>query len=269
MTRIFLAAGATLAAVIALGSGSASAAITELGATTTPLAKPVCPASGSCPIILTETTALEVLNDGMAYPTAALHTGRIVAFTVTPAAVSLTDINGAPATGTKPAQPGLNATYGGESEVAITVLSPSSTKIAPGKRVYKVVSESPLFKLQPYFGHLVQFVLTQTLPIFKGDVVALTVPTWAPLLSVNLTANQFGWRASRSGGCLAYTTQSAQLLVGNSAMYPCYFSATRVEYTATEITSPVPPPQPKPPKPTKPTKNKRHSRHRSATTAHR
>jgi len=245
MRRFFLGTGATCAAVLAVIVCVASAAQIELGATATPLAKPVCPATGGCPIILTEATALEVLSDGTPYPTTAVHNGRVVAFTVWPASVSAADVNGTAATGTTPAQPGLNATYGGASEVAITVLKPSSTKVAPGERVYTVVAESPLFKLQPYFGHLVQFVLDQTLPIAKGEVVALTVPTWAPLLSVDLTKSQFGWRASRTTGCLNYTVQAAQLTVGSSTMYKCFFDATRVAYTATEITLPVPPPQPR------------------------
>jgi len=259
MKRFLVATGATVAAVLTLGAAPSFAESIELGATSTPLAKPTCPATGSCPIILTETTALEVLSNGAAYPTTALYNGRIVAFSVTPAAVTPADINGTTATKTTPAQPGLNATYGGPSEVAITVMKPSSTKVAPGLRIYKVVAESPLFKLQPYFGHLVEFVLDQTLPIAKGDVVGLTVPTWAPLLAVDLTKTEFGWRASRSGGCLDYTTQSAQLMLGIGTMYKCYFDATRVEYTATEITLPVPPPVPKTKKPTtgKPTTKKK------------
>jgi hypothetical protein len=245
MKRFLLAAGASVAAVLTFGAATTFALSIELGATSTPLAKPTCPATGSCPIILTETTALEVLSNGIPYPTSALYNGRIVAFTVTPATVTAADIDGTTATKTTPAQPGLNATYGGASEVAITVMKPSSTKVAPGLRIYKVVAESPLFKLQPYFGHLVQFVLSQTLPIAKGDVVGLTVPTWAPLLSVDLPKTQFGWRASRTSGCLDYTTQAAQLMLGASTQYKCYFDATRVEYSATEITLPVPPPPPK------------------------
>jgi hypothetical protein len=243
MTRFPLAIGVAFAALLAFAAPTV-AQIVELGQTT-PLVKPVCPASGACPIILTEATALEVLSDGQTYPTTAPASGRIVAFTVRPADVTAADINGTPATKTTPAQPGLDATYGGVSEAAITVLKPSSTKIAPGKRVYRVRAESPLFKLEPYFGHLVQFVLDQTLRVSKGDVVALTVPTWAPLLSVNLSKTQFGWRASRTSGCLNYTVQAAQLTVGSSTQYKCFFNATRVEYTATEITSPVPPPVPK------------------------
>lgn len=237
MKRFFLAAGALVAALVAVWVASASGAILELGATTTPLAKPACPATGGCPIILTKTTALQIESDGVTFPTMATKTGRIVAFTVTPASVSSSDINGAPKTKTKPAQPGLNVTYGGASEAAITVLQQSA------KHFYKVVAESPMFQLQPYFGHLVQFVLSQSLPITKGQFVALTVPTWAPLLTVDLAKSMFTWRPSRATGCLSYTVQSAQIQVGSNAQYLCFFTGTRVDYTATEITTPVPPPR--------------------------
>jgi hypothetical protein len=239
MKRFSMATGATLVALLAFATAPAFAEITELGDTTTPLAKPVCPATGGCPIILTETTALQIQSDGTTYPTMAAHNGRIVAFTVTPASVSAADVNGTPASKGKAAQPGLNATYGGASEVAITVLQAST------KHFYKVVAESPLFQLQPYLGHLVQFVLDDSLPIAKGEFVALTVPTWAPLLTVDLTKTMFLWRPSRASSCLSYTTQSAQLMTGDNAQYLCFFNGTRVEYTATEITSPVPPPQPR------------------------
>lgn len=239
MKRFLLATGATFAALLTFAAAPSFAAIVELGATTTPLAKPVCPATGGCPIILTETTAAQTVSAGVTFPTMAAKNGRIVAFTVSPASVLLVDINGTPKTATKPALPGLNATYGGASQVAITVLQWSP------KHLYKVVAESPLFQLQPYFGHLVQFVLDQSLPIAKGQFIALTVPTWAPLLSVNLPKSQFLWRPSRASNCLGYTVQSAQLLTGNTAQYRCFFTGTRVEYTATEITSPVPPRKPK------------------------
>src|ERR1700722_5349486 len=111
MKRFFLPTGAVLVAALAFATAPAFAALIELGTSTTPLAKPVCPATGGCPIILTETTAVQTVSDGTAYPSMALHNGRIVAFTVTPASVSLADINGTPKTTKKAALPGLNATY--------------------------------------------------------------------------------------------------------------------------------------------------------------
>ena len=44
-----------------------------------------------------------------------------------------------------------------------------------------------------------QFPLAKSIPVKKGWVVALTVPTWAPALAVGLGADT-SWRASRGKG---------------------------------------------------------------------
>jgi hypothetical protein len=211
---------------VALVPATASAAIIELGATASPLASPTCPKGVSgqnCTIILTETTALETLSDGVYYPTTATRPGRIVAFTVALAKLSKGEIQG------------LNSSYGGTAQVAITVLRPGA------KRLFTVIAESPLYHVQPWFGHVVQFPLTTTLPIRAGDVVALTVPTWAPVLAINLDPKKFSYRASRSSQCTTINIQSAQLNIGDNTQYRCFFNATRVEYSATEVTTPVVP----------------------------
>ena len=38
-------------------------------------------------------------------------------------------------------------------------------------------------KLEKYFGSTVQFALDKSIPVKKGWLVALTVPTWAPILT--------------------------------------------------------------------------------------
>src|SRR3712207_6387252 len=67
---------------------------------------------------------------------------------------------------------------GGESEAQITVLDPRERLRS------RVRAQGTPRKLQPYFGSTVQFALTRSLRVRKGWVVALTVPTWAPALSV-------------------------------------------------------------------------------------
>jgi hypothetical protein len=209
---------------VAFAPAPASAQIIELGATTTPLAVPSCPTGvtkANCTIILTETTAIETLNDGIAYPTTVKTAGRIVAYTVGMAKLSKSDITG------------LNSRYGGTSQVMITVLRPGKS------RFYTVVAQSPLQHAEPYFGGLVQFPLTTTLPVAAGDVVALTVPTWAPVLAIGLPNRQFQYRASRSTGCTNFSFQTAQLTLGDNTQYRCFYVGTRVEYSVTEVTTPV------------------------------
>jgi hypothetical protein len=210
----------------ALSSVSASAKIIELGATSTPLAVPTCPTGVSkaqCTIILTETTALETSSDGVFYPTTVTTPGRIVAYTLGMAKLAKADITT------------LDSLYGGPPYVEIAVLRPGKN------RFYTLVAESKPNFIQPWFGTVSQFPLNQTLPVKAGDVVALTVPTWAPVLAINLPSKPFQYRASRASGCAlqsTFSTQTAQLMIGDRKQYLCFYTATRVEYTATEVTTP-------------------------------
>ena len=52
-------------------------------------------------------------------------------------------------------------------------------------------------KLEPYFGRAAQFPLETALKVKKGDVIGLTVPTWAPALALGFPSTT-SWRASRS-----------------------------------------------------------------------
>jgi hypothetical protein len=226
-------AAASLLVALALPA-TASAAVVELGATATPLVAPSCPKTVSpanCTIILTEVTALQTVRDGVTYPTTVKKAGQIVAFTVGLSALSSNR------TTAKSDIHYLNHAYGGTTQAAITVLRLSG----PARlRRWKVVAESAIYHLQPYLGQVVQFPLATSLPVLPGDVVGLTVPTWAPVLSINLPTTKFAYRQSRTTSCnMPPATNQAQLRVGMSAQYGCNYPGTRVEYTATEITNPV------------------------------
>ena len=64
-----------------------------------------------------------------------------------------------------------------------------------------------MVKLEPYFGKTAQFPLETTIQVKKGDIIALTVPTWAPALALGF-GNDTSWRASRAKK--QCTTTSAQ-----------------------------------------------------------
>lgn len=235
MKRSLLAlAGAV--ALCGLLPASASATITELGATTTPLVAPTCPkglATSQCLIILNRVTAVETIRDNIAYPTKVKQAGRIVAFTVglsplsTDAATVQSDLKY------------LDTTFGGDAQVAITVLKPVGKKTA---WTWQVVAQSPLVDVQPYIGQVAQFPLATSIPVVRGEAIALTTPTWAPVLSIDLSAGPFAYRQSRSRNCgHPPSTTQAQVTVGRSTAYACDYTGTRVEYSATEVTNPVAP----------------------------
>lgn len=227
-----------IAGAVALGGllpASAAATITELGATTSPLVAPTCPkgvAASQCTIILTRATALETIRDDIAYPSTVKQAGRIVAFSVGLSALSS---NAATA---KSDVEFLDKTYGGDAQVELTVLKLVGPK---NNRDWQVVESSPLVDVQPYLGQVAQFSLTTTLPVVRGETVALTTPTWAPVLSIDLSTHNFAYRQSRSRNCNnPPSTSQAQTTTGGSTRYVCDYPGTRVEYSATEVTDPVP-----------------------------
>jgi hypothetical protein len=236
MKRLPLVLAALLAAAIAaVAPAAASAKIVELGQTTTPLSAPECPKGVSpsqCFIILTRTTAVQATSDGVAYPTTVKKAGWIVAFSV-----GLSKLSSNAKT-ERSFLHTLDQAYGGTPQVALTVLKPGR------KNSYTVVSQSGTFHLIPFLGQVLQEPLSLP-PTFKtmtplavkpGDVIGLTVPTWAPVLSYNLSASKFAYRQSRKANCKnAAASNTAQVRVGQTEQYLCSYTGTRVEYSATEV----------------------------------
>ena len=236
MTRFRLPIFACVAVLAAAAPATAGATILELGSTTTPLAAPTCPSgtsASSCTIILTRVTALETLRDGVAYPTTVTRAGYLFAFTL-----GLSRLSSSAATAKSDVHY-LNSTYGGTTQAGITVLKPVGPK---NQRRWSVVGRSAIYHLQPYLGEVVQFPLTTPIAVKPGEVVALTVPTWAPVLTFGLAAKKFAYRQSRGTNCSTPSSaNNAQRNIGTTVPYVCNYPGTRVEYSATEVTSPVPP----------------------------
>jgi hypothetical protein len=237
--------GAVPAAVIAAtGAGARTTSTTTtttttptiggtvvLGATKTPIVPPVCPKGVMpkfCYIILERATGLETVRDNVGYPTTVRAAGSIVAFTV-----GLAKLANSPSAERSLIHQ-LDQAFGGTIQAAITVLKPAAGKNP--SRIWTVAAESPLYHLEPYLGYAVQIPLSTPLPVTPGEAIALTVPTWAPVLSFNLPTKQFAYRQSRRENCQhSGNEQNAQLSVGGSAQYVCAYPGARVEYDATEL----------------------------------
>ena len=128
----------------------------------------------------------------------------------------------------------FNQRLGGPPSAGVTILR-------PGKRLFgRVLAQSPVMELQPFLGQTVQFPLETSIPVKKNNVVALTVPTWAPALATGLGPDT-SWRASRpAGDCDDTSTQTAQSEVRDLAQYRCLYQRVRLSYSATMITDPAP-----------------------------
>lgn len=199
----------------------APATITEVGVIgeTTPATVPSCPASCE---VLSRTTGFQVKVGSARNLLSAPRNGTIVSWTINQGKPNATQIKF------------LESNEGGAAEAGIAVLAPQPKP----NLTYKLVAQSPMVKLQPYFGETAQFPLEATIPIKKGYVVALTVPTWAPALALNF-GDDTSWRASRPRtGCRSTSAQSVQTVVGSAAQYYCLYQTARLTYSATEISTP-------------------------------
>jgi hypothetical protein len=225
-----LAAACLLTALVPAG---ASAQMIEIGATSSPLVAPVCPANltaAQCTIVLPEVTAFETVRDSVANPTRITKPGLIVAFSL---GVSALNSNASKA---KSDISFLNGLYGGPASAQLTVLRHLGRR---STTQWRAVAQSSVFQLLPYLGQVVEFPLVQPLPVLPGEVLAVTVPTWAPILTINVTPSQFAYRQDRRTKCSTAPSGAAESTLGNHADYRCSYSGTRVEYTATEITTPA------------------------------
>jgi hypothetical protein len=130
----------------------------------------------------------------------------------------------------------FNDKLGGESQAQITILNPRR------KLRSRAVGQGNVQKLTPFFGTTVQFPLAKSIPVKKGWVVALTVPTWAPSLVVGLGADT-SWRASRGKGkCEDTSMATMQTQPNQLAQYFCLYKTARLAYSATLVTAPTPAP---------------------------
>jgi hypothetical protein len=229
-----IAAASVLAAVL---PSYAAAAVVELGDQTgTPLVAPTCPAGVSpanCTIVLTRVTALATFSDGTYLPTMVTKAGRIVAFSV-----GLSSLSSDTATRKKDINY-LNTSYGGATEVQMTILREVKRKNKKKRRQheFRVVAESSVIPVVQYLGSVAQIPLTKSVAVKPGDLVALSTPTWAPVLSIDMSGN-FHYRQSRNHHCDKPPTVQKAQPAGGDTTYDCTYGGTRPEYAATEVTNP-------------------------------
>lgn len=101
---------------------------------------------------------------------------------------------------------------------------------------YVLVRQGAIKVLSPYMGQTVKF--GSNLKVERGDIVGITVPTWAPAFAQDLTANNV-WRASRAPGTCLNSNDikqgEPQQVVGKRATYGCKYTTARLLYTATMV----------------------------------
>ncbi|HEY1457830.1 MAG TPA: hypothetical protein VGF15_04865 [Solirubrobacteraceae bacterium] len=211
----------SVAVFLALTPGSL-AKLTEVGEMpeTTPPTVASCP-TPSC-LVVSRTTGFQVKVGTARNPLGVQREGTIVAWTVSLGKPNPTQIKF------------FDTNEGGPASAGIAVLRPQKSV----RLGYQLVAQGPIVKLEKYFGKSAQFPLETTIKVKKGDVIALTVPTWAPALALGF-ANTTSWRASRpKAQCSSTGSQTTQTAVGGSVRYYCLYSTARLTYSATLVSTP-------------------------------
>jgi hypothetical protein len=125
----------------------------------------------------------------------------------------------------------FNGFFGTPPEARLAIL-----RRVPGTNPprYNLRRQGAIHVLSPFLGQTVHF--GASLRVQRGDIVGLTVPTWAPAFAEGLPASN-AWRASRERGKCTNTTAvrqgRPQQRVGKRATYGCRYSTARLLYTAT------------------------------------
>jgi hypothetical protein len=213
------AARAAALASAAATSTTTTTATTETTTTSSASAEAPC-------LAVSRTTGFQVKVATLSNPFVLPRSGRIVAWEI--------QLGRPTASQTK----FFDTNEGGAAEAGIAILHPEKASKTVPKLTYKLVAQSPLVQLEPYFGLTVQFPLISTLEAEKGDVVALTVPTWAPALALGFEKST-SWRASRpSKQCSVTNTQTDHIKLGKLRQYECLYQTARLTYSATLISTP-------------------------------
>jgi len=234
-------AGALLALIVVAWPGTAGSAplgVVVLGKTpTTPPAS--CPGKivNNVEVIPCRVeghvTGFQAIAGGVNQPYEAPFDGKIVAWSITLARPSRADT----ATTTNEVS-FFDEFLGKPSQARIGILRPVEDSDPPK---YTLVRQSPLEVLNPYFGSTPIFALDHPLSVLRGQIVALTVPTWAPMFAFNVS-DEDTWRGSRiSGHCASKEDIQGghpQQGVGKIKTYGCYYSNARLLYTATLVKKP-------------------------------
>jgi hypothetical protein len=229
---ILAVTGFVALAAVALGTGRASGSgVFVIGAS--------APATPSCPNncqITGRTTGFQTAIGNTKKPFRVPFPGKIVAWSIKLSRPTAEQIKFG------------NELFSGPPKARIGVLKPIKKKIKRGKPVYKLKGQSPVELLTPFLGTTTTFTLNKPINVKAGQLVALTLPTWAPVLAIGQSKST-GWRASRKKGKCGNSTDAnvvrnqlkggtPQTKVGSLRPYWCAYGTARLLYTATMVRRP-------------------------------
>jgi hypothetical protein len=227
--RTLLSTAALACVMLAVAPVAASARVVELGSGAAK-ADPVCPSTDQC-AAPGRVTGYQGRLGNKQNPFYIRRSGYLVAFTVT-----LND----------PAENQLayfGDIYGSMApQVRLAVLRRGDTRKT--KRNTRLLRQSPIVNVRSYLGSSPTFVLRRPLRVNRGNIVGLTIPTWAPVFGKPQAGRNY-WRASRpKNRCRDVRTDVQHTGQGRVETYGCDYYGVRLQYSATYVPDPRPTDQP-------------------------
>ena len=229
--------GTLLAVLLGVGGAGASQLIT-LGATNASPA-PSCPAtpSSDCQAV-GKVTGFQLTVDGQKNLFRAPANGHIVEWSIRLSQPNSTS----PGVGKPSELQFFNDFYGSPPKAGIAILRRKGTKKPPH---FWLVRQGPVEDLTSHMSAQktnTTFILASPgLTVKKGDIVALTIPTWAPAFAVNIASNNT-WRSSRNAkkcnGATNIKASRPHLTLHQTRTYGCVYKSARLLYTAGFIAGP-------------------------------
>jgi len=226
MMKRFALLISVLAAAAALLAPSASARIVELGGTADAVSLN-CPGSTEvqCVAAVRMTGYQGRASGGPKNPFYIRRDGHLVAFTLQLAKPTAEEITF------------FNDNFGTPSTARISVLRRGDTRKT--RLDHRLINQSDTFELDRYFGSKPTFVFDKPIPVKKGNWIAITVPTWAPLLATPVPRENW-WRASRPKGSCKPPGSLRQFAMDDLRQvnqFGCTYHGARLLYSVTYVPS--------------------------------
>jgi hypothetical protein len=223
MKRTLLLTSALAAAALARPQ-AASARIVELGGTAD-AASLNCPGTTENPCVaaVRMTGYQGRASGGPKNPFYIRRDGHLVAFTVQLAKPTAEETEF------------FNSNFGTPSTARISVMRRGRTR--KQRLDHRLITQSDRFTLNPYFGSRPTFVFDEPIRVKEGNWIAITVPTWAPLLSTNLARTNW-WRSSRPRGSCEPPRSLRQFAMEDLRevnKFGCTYSGARLLYSVTYV----------------------------------
>jgi hypothetical protein len=216
----------TVLATALASAAPASARVVELGAVGDAV-NPSCPGD-PCEAAVRVTALQGRAAGGPKNPYYIRRDGYIVAFTVNLADPTAEQIDF------------FDANFGSPSQVGLAVLRRGDTRRT--RLNYRLVNQTELYEVNRYFGSRPTFVLERPMRVKKTNWIAVTVPTWAPMFSNNLSRSNW-WRSSRAKNSCdppRSLNQYAMTELREVNVFGCTYNGARLLYTATYVPDPRP-----------------------------